>query len=160
MNAGNTPHDYDAIITAPFGAIGLRVQDDFVVGIELLAETLEPHAAPLPFVQHAVHELQQYLLDPARLIDLPYLTGGTLFQQRVWKAIADIPSGEALSYSQLAQCVHSGPRAVANVCGANRVPLLVPCHRVVAKSGLGGFMQGNPRGLAIKQWLLAHEGFA
>jgi methylated-DNA-[protein]-cysteine S-methyltransferase len=153
------PHDYDALVAAPFGAVGLQVQDDFVIGIELLAEARAPYAANQPFVRHAVQELQQYFKSSARTLELPYLTGGTLFQQRVWKAIAEIPAGEALSYSQLAQCVNSGPRAVANVCGANRVPLLVPCHRVVAKNGLGGFMQGNPHGLAIKQWLLAHEGF-
>lgn len=160
MNSQSSSRDYDALITAPFGAIGLRVQDDFVVAIELLSETSSTYAAPTPFVQHAVHQLQRYLRDARLAIDLPYVTGGTLFQQRVWKAIADIPAGAALSYSQLAQRVSSGPRAVANVCGANRVPLLVPCHRVVAKSGLGGFMQGNPHGLAIKQWLLAHEGLA
>lgn len=160
MNPQLQPDDYDALIAAPFGAVGLRVQNDFVIGIELLAEARAPYAATQPFVQHAVHELQRYFKSPSRVLDLPYLTGGTAFQQRVWKAIADIPAGEVLSYSELARRVHSGPRAVANVCGANRVPLLVPCHRIVAKNGLGGFMQGNPQGLAIKQWLLAHEGFA
>lgn len=160
MTSEFTSHAYHALITAPFGAVGLRVQDDFVIGIELLADAREPYAANQPFVQHAVRALQRYFKSPARALDLPYLTGGTVFQQRVWKAIADIPAGEVLSYSELAQRVNSGPRAVANVCGANRVPLLVPCHRVVAKSGLGGFMQGNPHGLAIKQWLLAHEGVA
>ena len=51
-----------------------------------------------------------------------------------------------------------GARAVANACGANPLPILIPCHRVVAARGLGGFMQGSPEGLAIKQWLLQHEG--
>jgi methylated-DNA-[protein]-cysteine S-methyltransferase len=158
MNMESVPRQYDAVIAAPFGAIGLHVQDDFVVGIELLAESVNPYATATPFVQHAVQQLQRYLQDATCSIELPYLTGGTAFQQRVWKAIADVPAGAAISYSELAQRVSSGPRAVANVCGANRVPLLVPCHRVVAKSGLGGFMQGNPHGMAIKQWLLAHEG--
>ena len=91
------------------------------------------------------------------ILDIPYAVSGTPFQKRVWKAISDIPAGEVLTYSELAEKVGSGPRAVANACGANRLPLLIPCHRVVAKNGLGGFMQGINGGLKIKEWLLAHE---
>jgi methylated-DNA-[protein]-cysteine S-methyltransferase len=83
---------------------------------------------------------------------------GTVFQQRVWQAIASIPLGQTRSYGQLAEQLNSGPRAVANACGANRIPLIIPCHRVLAKNGLGGFMQGKKNGLNIKRWLLAHEG--
>ena len=91
------------------------------------------------------------------ILDIPYAISGTSFQQRVWKAISAIPVGEVLTYSDLAKKVGSGPRAVANACGANRLPLLIPCHRVVARNGLGGFMKGVDGGLKIKSWLLAHE---
>jgi len=83
---------------------------------------------------------------------------GTPYQQRVWKAICAIPAGQVATYQEIAQQLGSGARAVANACGANHLPLLVPCHRVVAKTGLGGFMRGNPKGKTIKTWLLKHEG--
>jgi methylated-DNA-[protein]-cysteine S-methyltransferase len=83
---------------------------------------------------------------------------GTPYQQRVWQAISAIPRGQVLTYGDIAAQIGSGPRAVANACGANNIPLIVPCHRVVAKGGIGGFMQGNKDGLKIKKWLLKHEG--
>jgi methylated-DNA-[protein]-cysteine S-methyltransferase len=83
---------------------------------------------------------------------------GTAFQRRVWQAIAAIPVGQTRTYGQIARQIGSGPRAVANACGANNTPLLIPCHRVVAQNGIGGFMQSKQNGLLIKQWLLAHEG--
>jgi len=79
-------------------------------------------------------------------------------QRRVWQRLRAIPAGNPISYSQLASDVGSGARAVANACRANWFPLVVPCHRVVAKSGLGGFA-GHRDGwhLELKQWLLRHE---
>ena len=69
-----------------------------------------------------------------------------------------IPAGSTITYADLAQRAASGARAVANACGANPVPVIIPCHRVVARHGLGGFMRGREAGaLGIKQWLLAHE---
>jgi methylated-DNA-[protein]-cysteine S-methyltransferase len=148
---------YNAIIPAPFGAVGIRTQDDFLVGLELLAESHPELASANPFVQNVASQIKQYLSNPHTAFNVPYAVKGTPFQKRVWRAIAAIPSGQTLSYGELADKVGSGPRAVANVCGANQVPLLIPCHRVVAKNGLGGFMQGKENGLAVKQWLLAHE---
>lgn len=152
--------DFDAVIPVPFGAIGIRTQDDFLVGLELLAEPLAEKSSSQAFVQNVVHQLNQYFLDPKTRLDVPYAVKGTPFQKRVWRAIAAIPCGQTLSYGELAEKVGSGPRAVANVCGANQVPLFIPCHRVVAKNGLGGFMQGKQNGLAVKQWLLNHEKVA
>ena len=83
---------------------------------------------------------------------------GSEHQRRVWQRLRAIPAGESISYSRLASDVGSGARAVANACRANWFPLVVPCHRVVAKSGLGGFA-GHRDGwhLELKQWLLRHE---
>jgi methylated-DNA-[protein]-cysteine S-methyltransferase len=148
---------YDAVISAPFGAVGIRAQDDFLVGIELIPGNVEEKHSAQPFIQDIANQVRQYLDDPRVPLDVPYAVRGTPFQKRVWRAIAAIPSGQTLSYGELAQKVGSGPRAVANVCGANQVPLFIPCHRVVAKSGLGGFMQGIANGLKVKQWLLDHE---
>lgn len=149
--------NYHAVIPAPFGAIGLIAQDDFLVGLELIPEQLPEQTPTQPFVQEIVQQVKRYLADASVELDVPYAIQGTPYQRRVWQAIAAIPSGQTLSYGELADQVHSGARAVANVCGANQIPLFIPCHRVVAKHGLGGFMQGKEKGLAIKQWLLDHE---
>lgn len=150
-------HDYDAIVAAPFGAVAIQARDDFLTRLELLAE---PHAelfSDNAFVQTVAGQISEYLRNPEAVLSIPYAVKGTPFQRRVWQAIAAIPCGKTLSYGELAAKVGSGPRAVANVCGANQVPLFIPCHRVVAKNGLGGFMQGDASGLAIKTWLLEHE---
>lgn len=89
---------------------------------------------------------------------MPLSANGTAFQRRVWHALRAIPLGSTITYAELADRVGSGARAVANACGANPIALVIPCHRVVAKNGLGGFMQGRATdSLAIKRWLLAHE---
>lgn len=152
-----TTQDFDAIISAPFGAIGIRTQDDFLLGVELIPAQRAQKIPQHHFAQSVIRQLQQYLSKPDTVLDIPYAVSGTPFQKRVWQVIASIPAGETVTYSELAKMAGSGPRAVANACGANHVPLVVPCHRVVAKHGLGGFMQGQESGLLIKSWLLNHE---
>ena len=90
---------------------------------------------------------------------LTLLVEGTPFQKAVWAALLRIPQGETRSYQALAKQLKTSPRAVGNACRANPLALIVPCHRVLAKSGLGGFC-GKKAGkyLKIKTWLLAHEG--
>jgi len=72
-----------------------------------------------------------------------------------------IPAGKTRTYGEVAQELHSSARAVGGACGANPIPLVVPCHRIVASGGsLGGFMGAREEGfeLGIKRWLLEHEG--
>jgi methylated-DNA-[protein]-cysteine S-methyltransferase len=82
----------------------------------------------------------------------------TDFQTRVWKSVRAIPAGAVLSYLQVAKRIGSGARPVGAACGANRIPILIPCHRVVGSHDIGGFMNAR-RGTAIdvKRWLLHHE---
>lgn len=151
---------FDAIVAAPFGAVGLIGRDEFVLNITLLPEAAEQSSAD-PFIQNVASQIHAYLNDAHFSMHFAYLPQGTPFQKRVWAAIAQIPVGQTLSYGELAARVGSGPRAVANACGANPLTLLVPCHRVLAKNGLGGFMQSHGEtGLMIKRWLLQHEGVA
>jgi methylated-DNA-[protein]-cysteine S-methyltransferase len=106
-------------------------------------------------------QIERYLDDPEFRFDLPFEFTGTAFQQRVWRAICAIPSGATLSYLQVARQLESAPRPVGGACGANRIPLVIPCHRVVASGGIGGFMHargGAP--VEIKKWLLRHENAA
>lgn len=148
---------YDAIIPTPFGAIGIQAQDDFLTRLELLGEPHTEQRSANAFVQSLVNQISEYLRNPQASLNASFAVKGTPFQKRVWRMIAAIPAGQTLSYGELAVKVNSGPRAVANACGANQIPLYIPCHRVVAKNGLGGFMQGKANGLSVKQWLLDHE---
>jgi len=151
--------NYDALINAPFGAVAISVHGN-QLAINLLSESPSAENLPSshPLVKQAYAQIMQYLLQPAAKFDLPINVQGTAFQQRVWHAIAAIPVGQTYTYGQLAKKIGSGPRAVANACGANNIPLVIPCHRVVAQHGIGGFMQGKQNAVLIKQWLLAHEG--
>lgn len=89
---------------------------------------------------------------------------GTPFQQRVWQALKDIPSGHVKTYGELAKELNSSARAVGNACRHNSFPVIIPCHRIVSASGIGGYagdtldlQKGQINYLQIKQWLLAHE---
>lgn len=152
----------DARIQTPFGAIAITTHGG-KLAIELLAE---PPANDIrvvsqsadPAVMEVCRQIVAYLHEPAIPFSYSLTQQGTSFQQRVWHAIAAIPPGQVRTYGELARAIGSGPRAVANACGANKLPLLVPCHRVVAQHGLGGFMRGARNGLLIKKWLLRHEG--
>ena len=106
-----------------------------------------------------LQQLEHYCRTGRQDFNLPLKPVGTEFQQRVWQALRTIPAGEVRSYGELAQQLGSSARAVGNACRNNPIPLLIPCHRVVAKSGLGGFA-GQTEGaqLDLKQRLLSHEG--
>lgn len=149
----------DALINTPFGAVAIAAHGD-QLAIELLTKSPSQsnHQSAHPLVALAYEQIMQYLQQPATQFNLPFNTYGTAFQQRVWQAIVAIPLGQTRTYGQIARQIGSGPRAVANACGANTLPLVIPCHRVVAQNGIGGFMQGMQNGLLVKQWLLAHEG--
>jgi methylated-DNA-[protein]-cysteine S-methyltransferase len=151
--------NFDALINTAFGAVAISAQGNQLT-IDLLTESpsAENHPSTQPLVKQACEQIMQYLQQPTAQFDLPVSVQGTAFQKLVWQAIAAIPVGQTRTYGQLAMQIGSGPRAVANACGANAIPLVIPCHRVVAQHGIGGFMQGKQNGLLIKQWLLAHEG--
>ena len=152
-----------ASINTGFGGIAIHQQVG-LLKIDLFGNHIsEPTVSQDPVVQHQsfkqiTQEILAYLQQPHQAFSLPAQLAGSAFQQKVWLAILAIPLGQTRTYSELAAQLQSGPRAVANACGANRLPLLIPCHRVVAKNGLGGFMRGDKNGLSIKRWLLAHEG--
>ena len=150
--------NYDALINTPFGAIAISTHAN-QLAIEFLTESpsKENKQSTNLLVAKAYEQIIQYLQNPASF-NLPVSLHGTEYQQRVWQAIASIPLGQTRTYGQLAHQIGSGPRAVANACGANQLPLVIPCHRVVAQNGIGGFMQSKPNGLQVKKWLLKHEG--
>lgn len=112
-----------------------------------------------PLHKTIARQLTAYFERPTTRFHLPLALSGTAFQLKVWRALQAIPVSQTMSYGELAARLHTSARAVGNACRANPVPLIVPCHRVIAKDGIGGF-GGATRGRAIdrKRWLLRHEG--
>lgn len=145
-----------AVVPAPFGAARLYLDEQGeLANVGLTTERLQGFCAAQARVY--VQQLEEYLHSHIRLTPPLQFKQGTPFQQGVWRAMAHIPWGQTVSYKTLAQMVGSAPRAVANACGSNPLALWIPCHRVLASNGLGGFMQGDTQGLQIKRWLLQHE---
>ena len=152
---------FSAVVGAPFGAIGIRTESGTVSEIVYLPPHFGEKAASDAAADAAAKQVAAYLLDPDFVFTLPLAPVGSAFQQRVWKAIAAIPRGSVQTYGQVAKLVGSAPRAVGQACGANWFPLVIPCHRVLAAGGLGGFSNHDDENgfhLGVKRWLLAHEG--
>lgn len=147
-------------IPSPLGSITLEAKDGALVSLTITPE-LVPAAeqAPDPTLDRAASWLQDYFAGRIESLDsLPLASGGTPFQRRVWQALAAIPYGQTRSYGDIAGELGSSPRAVGGACRANPLPILVPCHRVIASDGLGGYA-GRRSGawFAIKAQLLHHE---
>lgn len=150
---------YQAKIRTPFAVLGIKTDAEWLTDIDYLPLDT-PLLSPVnPLAEETCRQLQAYLQNPRTMFDLPMHISGTQHQQRVWQQIQAIPPGATRSYAEFATVLHSSPRAVGQACGANRLPIIIPCHRVIAKNGkLGGFMHasdGMP--LLIKQWLLSYE---
>jgi len=150
--------DYEAKLTVPFGVLGILCTEDVLTGIDFLPASEKPQRAKSSFAVTVCEQLLRYLENPDMQFTVPLKAGGTSHQQKVWQAMLDIPRGETRSYGELAAELKSGAQAVGQACGANPIPIIIPCHRVVGKSGLGGFMRhASGTSLDIKRWLLAHE---
>ncbi|SFF07789.1 methylated-DNA--[protein]-cysteine S-methyltransferase [Nitrosomonas sp. Nm166] len=150
---------YQAKIATPFAVLGIVTEEDWLTDIEYLPLNTQSLAPQSDLAKEVCRQLQTYLDEPDFRFDLSLYIGGTTHQRRVWQVIQNIPSGKTSSYADIAAQLHSAPRAVGRACGANRIPIVIPCHRVISKNGgLGGFMnasEGSP--LEIKRWLLRHE---
>ena len=147
-----------AVINAPFGQLRLTADRDTLTGIEFLLEREALKKPASAILKKTQAQLDAYFANPNHRFDLPMRLEGTAFQQSVWQALCDIQPGSPLTYGQLAKKLGTAPRAVGGACGSNPIPIIVPCHRVVSASGIGGFMKTRYLGpLNIKTWLLTHE---
>ncbi len=148
------------IVTAtPIGRLAAIYEGEYLVEVKHVAPQTRPTANKEPFTRAIERQLQAYFDGDLRIFDLPFVfPAATEYQMRVWQQIRKIPYGETRTYGEIAADIKSGPRAVGGACGANRLLLIVPCHRVVGATGLGGFMRDADGSLVRrKQWLLGHE---
>ena len=153
---------FDVVIDFPKFKVGVKTRDAHVVEIRYLPLSAQSIAPKTPLAERAAKQLERYGDDPDARFDLPVLIEGSTLQRAVWEAMCAIPRGCTRTYGDIArelEVAHfATPREVGQACGDNRLPIVIPCHRVVAADGLGGF--GHSSGgylLEVKRWLLMHE---
>ncbi|GAB4353851.1 MAG: methylated-DNA--[protein]-cysteine S-methyltransferase [Gammaproteobacteria bacterium] len=146
-------------LETPFGGLRIRMVNGAVTRISFTPDRGETTFPPGTTTEPVLQQFDRYLKDPRSGFDLPLHWQGTPFQLRVWHTLLEIPVGTTSTYGEIARRVGSSARAVGGACRANPLVLVVPCHRVVSAAGLGGFSgETGGRMLAIKRWLLTHEG--
>jgi methylated-DNA-[protein]-cysteine S-methyltransferase len=143
------------LVPAPFGEILVAKEGNAVVEIRFRAGVIDGRRDDRAVADVAA-QLQQYFRGERRAFDLPLAPRGTEFQQLVWSALQRIPYGETRSYSDIAREIGrpAAVRAVGAANGANPIPIVIPCHRVV---GSNGSLTGFGGGIETKRWLLALE---
>lgn len=140
------------VVPTPLGPLTLFSRNGALVALDWGESGPD---APDAVVEAAARQLADYFAGRRRDFDLPLAPAGSRFQRRVWAAMQEIPFGTTATYGDLARRLDSAPRAVGQACGRNPLPIVIPCHRVLGRHGLGGYSGGA--GLATKLWLLNHE---
>ena len=154
----NSPaNGFDIVMDTPVGRAGISVCEGAVSGLTFVSRHTRLKSARQD--AKITRQLSRFFTDSGFRFTVETRLEGTDFQQAVWNALTRIEPGKVLTYGELADRVDSGARAVGNACRANPVPLIIPCHRVVAAAGIGGYA-GQVDGVEIrrKRWLLAYEG--
>lgn len=153
---------WDAVIAFPRMMVAVATRGEQVCGIKYLPLESREQPPANALAERAARQLERYRDDPDAKFDLPLLIEGSEFQRRLWAALCEIPRGRTLTYGELARKMggedFESARAVGQACGDNRLPIVIPCHRVVAADGIGGF--GHASGgflIEAKRWLLLHE---
>jgi methylated-DNA-[protein]-cysteine S-methyltransferase len=140
----------------PLGEITISEENGAIVSLDW-GRGSDQEATPL--LREARDQLNDYFDGKRVTFQLPLAPHGTAYQLRVWAALTRIPPGETRSYLDIAKELASAPRAVGQANGRNPIPILIPCHRVIAANGaLGGFSGGD--GPSTKRYLLEHEARA
>ncbi len=148
------------VLRTPCGVLEIQGQGETVTGLFWHLQPRQEEVQVGAGLEAVCKQLWDYFRHPETEFECELADQGTAFCARVWQALEEIPRGEVRTYGELARQLRTSPRAVAAACRANPYPILIPCHRVVAQAGLGGYCgQLQGAALAIKRWLLHHEGW-
>lgn len=150
---------YTASVKTPFAHLALVMNADELVAIDFISNNKKTIAPKTDAARRIVQQIESYSRHQAAGFRLKLDLHGTVFQQKVWRELQKIPYGKVITYGEIANRLKTSARAVGNACRRNPVPLIVPCHRVVSASGIGGYA-GTTSGSvhSIKRELLNHEG--
>jgi len=142
-------------VETPVGRLTLFEEDGALAAIDWGGKRAT--GEPSRLLLRARRQLEAYFAGKLAAFDLPLAPSGSPFELRVWQLMSDIPYGETRSYGDLATLLAAAPRAVGQACGRNPLPIVIPCHRVLAAGGaLGGYSGG--KGVDTKRRLLILEG--
>jgi len=148
--------DASALGASPIGMLTWRVTDLGLAELSFGTRHGPMKAPSHPLADRVYAQLRSYFAGELKVFDLPLALGGTLFQSGCWEVLQTIEYAQTISYAEQARQLGrpTATRAVANANGANPIPIIIPCHRVIASDGsLGGYGPGVDK----KQWLLTHE---
>lgn len=152
---------YDVTVEFPKFKVGVAVRDGVVTELKYLPLSAPSISPGSELAKRAERQLEGYKRDPNTRFDLPIVIEGSPLQKAVWRAMCAIPRGRTRTYGDLAKELDTDPREVGQACGDNRLPLVIPCHRIVAANGIGGFAHATSGYLVeAKRWLLMHEAAA
>ncbi|KIC23301.1 MULTISPECIES: methylated-DNA--[protein]-cysteine S-methyltransferase [unclassified Leisingera] len=143
-----------ASLETPVGPLSVAERDGAIVRLDWTAEASGQSA----LLTRALDQLRAYFAGELTVFDLPLQVDGSDFQRAVCDAMLAIPFGETRTYGDIAKQLGAPPQPVGNACGGNPIPVIIPCHRVLGASGLGGF--SGKGGVETKVALLKHEGAA
>ncbi|MGN6126284.1 MAG: methylated-DNA--[protein]-cysteine S-methyltransferase [Humibacter sp.] len=156
-------NEYLVRIPSPIGRLELTADEASVTSLTIETDGALPRDHlpdnPNDVLALACDELDEYFAGTRRTFDVPLKTGGTEFQRAIWDELVEVPWGEHTTYGNLAEAIGkpTAVRAVGGAIGANRIPLLIGCHRVLGSDGrVTGYSAGQ--GIPTKLWLLEHEG--
>ncbi len=150
---------YIDYLETPIGWLQLIANEHALLEINFIEKPDENNYSPNGITSLARKQLQEYFSYERRYFEVPLEPQGSAFQKQVWQALLKIPYGETVNYKQIAQGIKKpkAVRAVGSANGKNPIPIIIPCHRVIAADGqLGGYSAGLWR----KNWLLKHENMA
>ena len=136
----------------PLGALTLHEDNGAIVALDW---GWGRDQAETPLLREARAQLHAYFDGTRQTFTLPLAPHGTAYRQRIWSELTKIPFGETRSYLDIAHAAGGSPRSVGGANVANPIPIIIPCHRVVATTGIGGYSGGE--GLPTKRFLLALE---
>lgn len=156
---------YSLTLPSPLGSLTVFATTQAIVKLDWGGRGAKPADIDTPpeaqaLLDEAGRQLVAYFADGKTGFDLPLDPAGTEFQRAVWDFMLAIPAGRTRSYGEAATAVGTGKvdsRAVGSACGANPIPVIIPCHRILAAGGDAGGYSGKG-GLETKRWLLRHEG--
>lgn len=147
--------EYKIHYKSKLGLVQITSSEDAVIGVEFVGEGTDTLEIP-PILKEAYAQIDEYFKGVRKDFDLKLYIEGTDFQKKVWEQLRQIPYGEISTYKEVAKAIgnEKAVRAVGNSNNKNKIPIIIPCHRVI---GSNGKLVGYAGGLHIKQWLLEHE---
>lgn len=148
--------DFDKTYQTPVGKLGIRFQKNTITELRWLMDDFTPNQDTKKSSE-LIDDALDYYFESAKFSKKINLSPcGTPFQLKVWNRLRKIPVGETRTYGELARELNTSSRAIGQACRTNALVLFIPCHRVVSKTGLGGYL-GDKKQFSIKSWLLEHE---